>query len=84
MRSIRRTTRFALVALAVSVSCRSLTKQSSDYPLSVGAPYPHAAVEMYMEAMRKGDFTLIGNIWGSHDGLARDRYSREAGYRFSG
>jgi hypothetical protein len=32
---------------------------------------------MYMDAMRKGDFTLISNIWGSHDGLARDRYSRE-------
>jgi len=30
-----------------------------------------------MEAMRTGDFTLISKIWGSHDGLARDRYSRE-------
>ena len=77
MRSIRRTTQLALVAVALSVSCRSLASQSSDHSLSIGASSPRAAVEMYMEAMRKGDFTMIGNIWGSHDGLARDRYSRE-------
>jgi hypothetical protein len=32
---------------------------------------------MYMSAMQKVDFTLIGNIWGSRQGLARDRYSRD-------
>ena len=78
MRMIRRTTHFALVALALAVSCRSVPSgQSPDHSQSIGASSSRAAVEMYMEAMRKGDFALIGNIWGSHEGLARDRYSRE-------
>jgi hypothetical protein len=78
MHTVMRRTEIALVVLALLASCRSIpTNGPSDISVAIGAPSPRAAVDMYMTAMQKGDFTLIGNIWGSRQGLARDQYPRD-------
>jgi hypothetical protein len=78
MPSILGRAQVSLLVLAAFLACRTVPGgQPSAQSPAIGASSSRAAVDMYMKAMREVDFTLIGNIWGSRDGLARDRYSRQ-------
>ena len=67
-----------LLLLAALTACRTVPgRQLPEQSPAIGASSARAAVDMYMKAMREGAFAMIGNIWGSHEGLARNRYSRE-------
>lgn len=76
-RKTMRTTPVALPLLIMLAACQTVpVHQSERTAPAVGAPTAHAAVAMYMTAMRESNLTLIGNIWGTRDELARKQYSR--------